>query len=135
MGIAINKGLALRYATSTVADELNSCLDFAQYDRFNNCYNESKETHIEWLEALLKKLTVISHGTYPMIGYLSHVGRLLKEFSEERWGYGCGFARSQMAYALFMEYFVADGYMAEHGIADPIADPIVDANASVRSGV
>tara|TARA_B000000460_G_C21442790_1_gene360200 strand:- start:246 stop:641 length:396 start_codon:yes stop_codon:yes gene_type:complete len=131
MGIAINKGLALRYATSTVADELNSCLDFAKYDRFNNCYNESKETHIEWLEALLKKLTVISHGTYPMIGYLSHVGRLLKEFTEERWGYGCGFARSQMAYALFMEYFVADGYMAEHDLADPL----VDVNASVRSGV
>ena len=131
MGIAINKGLALQYATGAVADELNSCLHFVEYERFNNCYHEAKEAHIEWLEALLKKLTVISHGTYPMIGYLSHVGRLMQEFTEEHWGYGCGYPRSQMAHALFMEYFVADGYMAEHDLADPLTDE----KAFVRSGV
>jgi len=131
MGIAINKGLALEYATNAVADELNSCLHFVEYERFSNCYDEEKETQIEWLEALLKKLTIISTGTYPMIGYLRHVGRLMKEFTDGRWGYGSGYARSQMAHALFMEYYVQDGYMAEHDLADPLTD----ARAFIRSGV
>ena len=130
MGIAVNQGLALQYATSAVADELGSCLDNAKYARVNNWYNESKEAQIEWLEALLKKLVAISKGTYP-IGYPTHIGRLLKEFTEERWGYGCGYPRSQMAHALFMEYYVADGFLAENGLADPLTDEA----ASIRSGV
>jgi hypothetical protein len=84
---------------------------YVRRDRFNGCYNESKEVQIEWLEALLSKLGSIEKGTYPMFGYLGHVGRLIKEYVEERSPHQG--TLSILVYPEFMEFFVGEGFLVE----------------------
>ena len=109
MNMTFQKAYALRKAIEAVADSLDARRTFAQYERFNSCYNESKETQIEWLEALLTKLTSIESGNYPAIGFLSHVGRLLEEYVQSyTWGEDV-----PIIHLAYMEYFVADGTLAE----------------------
>jgi len=109
MGIASHlKDNAIRSAVYVVADSLNSSLHYVEYERFNNCYHEAKEAQIEWLEALLKKLTSIEQGHYPIIGFLGHVGRLLKEYTETYLP-----SDPTFIYLKYMDCFVADGILAE----------------------
>ena len=115
MNLSFQKAYALRKAIEAVADSLDARRTFAKYNRFNDYYNESKEANIEWLEALLTKLTSIESGHYPAIGYLSHVGRLLEEYSkmysyEDIYHLGYDVP---IIYLAYMEYFVADGTLAE----------------------
>jgi len=102
------KAHAIRMAVNTVADTLDSNRHYVSYDRFNGSYNESKEIQIEWLEALLSKLSSIDQGNYPAIGFLAHVGRLLKEYEDTY------YQGTVLIYLKYMDAFVADGILAEH---------------------
>jgi len=104
----MRKAHAIRGAINAVADSLDSSRHYVRYDRFNGSYNESKEVQIEWLEALLSKLTSIDQRNYPAIGFLSHVGRLLKEY-EDMYYQG-----DTLIYLKYMDCFVADGILAEY---------------------
>ena len=104
----MRKAHAIRGAINALADSLDSSRQYVRYDRFNGSYNESKEVQIEWLEALLSKLTSIDQRNYPAIGFLSHVGRLLKEY-EDMYYQG-----DTLIYLKYMDCFVADGILAEY---------------------
>ena len=114
----IQKSDAFRRLINSVADSLEHMRSCAKYERFNDCYNETIEVPIEWLEALLSKLASMEKGNYPRIGYLGHVGRLVKEYAERYLHQ----PKDRLLYPEFMEYWVADGflieYLEEHGIPD-----------------
>ena len=116
----MRKDYAIHRAIETVADSLHSRVTFVSYERFNNCYHEAKEANIEWLEALLKKLVSIGDGNYPAIGFLSHVGRLVKEYTES---YLPGY--DTLVYLAYMDSFVADGTLAEELTPKQFDDYIV----------
>ena len=108
MILEMRKAHAIRMAVNAVADSLDSSRYYVRYDRWNGSYNESKEIQIEWLEALLSKLSSIDQGNYPAIGFLSHVGRLLKEYED------IYYQGTVLIYLKYMDSFVADGILAEH---------------------
>ena len=107
----MRKAHAMRMAVNTVADTLDAVTLTVKYERFSNCYHEAKEAQVEWLASLLNKLTNIDQGTYPAIGYLGHVGKLLKEYETT---YRYPWQGEVMLYLEYMDAFVADGILAEH---------------------